>query len=477
MKKQRRIHLIGIGGSGMTALANLLISKREKITGSDAKESTNTKLLRKKGVKIFIGHRKSNLKGIKTVIVSSAIPKDNIELKEVKRKKLEIFNRYQYLMEILKDKKIIAISGTHGKSTTTSMIAFVLDELNKKPTVYVGGKSEKYPLGSQWSLGEYAVVETDEHDKSFLLTNSFVPVILNIDNDHLAKDGPYKGKFNLLKEAFKEFGENSLSGKTVLNLDDSFASVLAKKIKNQIISFSLSKKTANFSVSDLQFFPAYHKYLTKGKIYHHKVFFSSFKLRLPGKENVLNLLAALSVLKAISLSYKEIKKAIKILANFPPIKRRFNILHFKKGLVIIDDYAHHPTAIKASLKMTKFSFPDYRIILVLEPYRYSRVSLLYKDYAQSIKKANYLVLLPLDSASEKPIKGVSSLKIYKSIILNKIKPKNKVTLIKEGIKKEELFEILKNLSKKDNEKKVFIFMGLGKISTYASEFVDFLRKN
>ena len=477
MKKQRRIHLIGIGGSGMTALANLLISKREKITGSDAKESTNTKLLRKKGVKIFIGHRKSNLKGIKTVIVSSAIPKDNIELKEVKRKKLEIFNRYQYLMEILKDKKIIAISGTHGKSTTTSMIAFVLDELNKKPTVYVGGKSEKYPLGSQWSLGEYAVVETDEHDKSFLLTNSFVPVILNIDNDHLAKDGPYKGKFVLLKKAFEEFEENSLSGKTVLNLDDRFLSGLVRKSKNQIISFSLNKKTTNFSISNLQFFPAYYKYLTKGKIYHQGTFFSSFKLRLPGKENVSNLLATLSVLEAISLSNKEIKKAIKILAEFPPIKRRFNVLYFKKGLVIIDDYAHHPTAIKASLKMTKFSFPDYRIILVLEPYRYSRVSLLYKDYAQSIKKANYLVLLPLDSASEKPIKGVSSLKIYKSIILNKIKPKNKVTLIKEGIKKEELFEILKNLSKKDNEKKVFIFMGLGKISTYASEFVDFLRKN
>ncbi len=477
MIKNKSIFLIGIGGTGMTALANLLIGQGFKISGSDIKESNNTKYLKEKGVKIFIGHKASNIKNAQIVVYSSAIRKNNPELVLAKKKKLKIFNRYQYLMEILKDKKIIAISGTHGKSTTTSMIAFVLDELNKKPTVYVGGKSEKYPLGSQWGTGEYAVVETDEHDKSFLLTPSFLPVILNIDNDHLAKDGPYKGKFVLLKKAFEEFEENSLSGKTVLNLDDRFLSGLVRKSKNQIISFSLNKKITNFSISNLQFFPAYYKYLTKGKIYHQGTFFSSFKLRLPGKENVSNLLATLSVLEAISLSNKEIKKAIKILAEFPPIKRRFNVLYFKKGLVIIDDYAHHPTAIKASLKMTRLSFPDYRIVVVLEPYRYSRVSLLYKEYAQSIKKTDYLVLLPLDSAAEKPIKGISSLKIYKSIILNKIKPKHKVTLIKEGIKKEELFDFLKKLSKKDNEKKVFIFMGLGKISTYASEFVDFLREN
>lgn len=477
MKNKNKVHLIGIGGSGMTALANLLINQGFEISGSDIKESNNTKYLKEKGVRIFIGHKTSNIKNAQIVVYSSAVSKNNPELVLAKKKKLKIFNRYQYVIEILKDKKIIAISGTHGKSTTTSMISFVLDELKKEPTVYVGAKSEKYPLGSQWGKGEYAVVETDEHDKTFLLTPSFLPIILNVDNDHLTKDGPYKGKFSLLKRAFEKFEENSLSGKTVLNLDDSFLSVLARKSKNQVISFSLNKKISNFSASNFIFFPAYHKYLTKGKVYRQGKFFSSFKLRLPGKENVSNLLATLSALEALSLTKREIKKAVKLLSDFPPIKRRFNILYFRKDLAIIDDYAHHPTAIKATLKMAKLSFPTSKIILVLEPDRYSRVSLLYKEYAQSIKKADYLVLLPLDPVDEKPIKGVSSLKIYKSIILNGIKRKENITLIKENIKKEELFNFLKQLANKDNKKKIFIFMGLRKVGDYALEFADFLKKN
>lgn len=472
MKENNSIFLSGIGGMGMTSLANLLIEKGYKIKGSDIKESKNTAYLQKKGVEIFIGHKASNLGNARIFVYSSAIKPDNPELLEAKKKKLLIFNRYEFLMEILKEKKIIAIAGTHGKSTTTSMISFVLSKLKQKPTVYIGATSKFFPYGSKWSKGKYAIVETDEHDKSFLITPSFLPVILNVDNDHLAKDGPYKGKFSLLKQAFQEFKKKSISGYTILNKDDKFLKQLINKAKNKnkIITFGLKDKTVDFRADNLKFYPLTHYYLIEGKIYYQNKFISKFKLQLPGRENVLNLLATLAVVKFLSLN---IKKAIEILKEFSAINRRFNILYFKKNRVIIDDHADHPTEIKASLRMIKQAFPKYKILLVLQPHRFSRVSLLYQDFAKAIKECDDLILLPLDPASETPIKGVSSKKIYDVIIQKKIKNKNKVLYFEKEINKEVLFKILNNIPLK---KIAIVFMGPGKIANYASEFIKYLRQ-
>lgn len=471
MNKYPKIHLIGIGGAGMTSLANLLISQGLKFSGSDIKESNNTKYLKEKGVRIFIGHKEKNIKGAEIVVYSSAVREDNVELKKAKSKKLKIYNRYEYLMEILKDKKIIAVSGTHGKSTTATMISFVLKKINQKPTVYIGAKSKFFPYGSEWGKGDYAVVETDEHDKSFLLTPSFLPVILNVDNDHLAKDGPYKGKFFLLKKAFSNFEKVSSSGYSILNQDDQFLKTLKKISKNKVVSFSLKDKKADFRAINLKFFPIYQKYLVQGKILYQNEFFSDFKLQLPGKENVLNLLATLAVSSIIGLN---LKKVIKFLEEFKPINRRFNILLLNKNLAIIDDHADHPTEIKASLEMISKALPNYKITLVLQPHRYSRVSLLYKDYATAIEKCDNLILLPLDPANEKPIKNVSSDLIYRAILKKKTKSKNKVLPIKIDTPKETLFEILKNIP---YQRKAVVFMGPGTISSYAQEFLNYLKRN
>ncbi len=468
MEKFQRIHLIGIGGAGMTSLANLLISQGLKVSGSDIKESNNTKYLKEKGVEVFIGHKK-NFKGAEIVVYSSAVREDNVELKKAKSKKLKIYNRYEYLMEILKDKKIIAVSGTHGKSTTSTMIGFVLKSLGLNPTVYIGATSIYFPYGSEYGNGEYAVVETDEHDKSFLLTPSYLPVILNVDNDHLAKDGPYKGKFSLLKKAFSNFEKVSGSGYSILNQDDLFLKTLRKISKNKVVSFSLKEKNADFRADNLEFFPIYKNYLAKGKVFYKNKFLSDFRLKLPGKENILNFLATLAVAKIIGLN---LKKVIKILEDFRPINRRFNILLLNKKLAVIDDHADHPTEIRVSLNMISVSFPDYKIILVLQPHRYSRVSLLYKNYATAIKKCDNLILLPLDPANEKPIKNVSSDLIYQAILKKKTKNKNRVLLFKKDISKETLFEIIKHIP---YQKKVVVFMGPGTISGYAKEFVSYLK--
>ncbi|MGC8880731.1 MAG: UDP-N-acetylmuramate--L-alanine ligase [Minisyncoccia bacterium] len=469
MKKLKKIHLIGIGGAGMTSLANLLISQGYKVLGSDIKESNNTRYLKEKGVKIFIGHRKENIKGKEIVVYSAAVSQDNIELKEAKRRKLKIYNRYEYLMEILKDKKIIAVSGTHGKSTTSTMVGFVLKKMNLNPTVYIGATSKYFPYGSEWGKGEFAVVETDEHDKSFLLTPSYLPVILDVDNDHLAKDGPYKGRFSLLKKSFEEFEKVSNSGYSVLNIDDEFLNGLRKISKNKVITFGLKNRKAHFRAVNLKFFPIYKKHLSQGEILYQNKSFSHFKFQLPGKENVLNLLATLAVAKTLAL---DIKKALRILKDFPPIKRRFNVLYFSKNLAIIDDHADHPTEIKVSLRMIRQVLPGYKIFLVLQPHRYSRVSLLYKEYAKAIKDCDNLVLLPLDPASEKPIPNVDSKRIYEVIKKEKIKKEDKVLLFERENNQKVLFEILKNIPCK---KRAIVFMGPGKIASYAPEFVKYLK--
>jgi len=465
MKKKGFIHLIGIGGAGMTALANLLIEKGEKVSGSDIKDFSLRKMLQKKGIKIFIGHKKENVLKAKEVVVSSAIPFSNPEYQMAKKLKTPIFHRYHYLMKILKDKKIIAISGTHGKSTTTTLISFTLKSLGLKPTVYIGAKSKYFPLSSEWGKGEYAIIETDEHDKSFLLTPSYLPVILNVDNDHLNKKGPYKGKFSLLKKAFRDFEKVSGSGDSVLFLDDPFLFKLSKTSKNNVISFGLKNKNANFTVKNLKFYPYSFSYLSKGDIYLNKKFFSSFKLKLPGKENVLNMLAALAVFQILKL---DLKKCLKIIEKFEPIGRRFNVLLKDKNLVIIDDHADHPTEIKATLKMAKLSFPKRKVVLVLEPHRYSRVSLLYNLYAKAIKDCDYLFLLPLDPADEKPLKGISSLKIYEAILKKKIKKEKEIYCLNSDIN--ENFKIIKSKIKKGD---VLIFMGPGKISKYPQAFLKY----
>jgi len=466
--KKKKIHLIGIGGTGMTALANLLLEKGYSLSGSDKNDFSARKILEKKGAKIYIGHNANNVKKADIVVYSSAIPNDNVELKTAKRMKILLFNRFNFLMKVLTEKKIISVAGTHGKSTTVAMITHILETAKLKPTVYLGAKNKTHPLGSKWNSGEYAVLETDEHDKSFLKTPSFLSVITNVDNDHLDINGPYKGKFSLLKKAFENFSQNNHTKFIVLNNDDPFLRKVAKEKKNSrnnnILTFAIDNK-ADFFVKNID----YKGIKTYSDLFLNNKFQGRLELSVPGKENIYNALGAISVLQILKIPLDDTLQYIK---TFTGIKRRFSILYDKK-IAIVDDYAHHPTAIEATLRMARIVFPKRRIIFILEPHRYSRISLLYKDFALAIKNCDILFLLPLDSSNEKPIKGINSKTIYKEILKIKSLNKNKIHFI-EGTKSEE--SLLKDLLKLKKKNDVFLFTGPGKIANLPPKFINLLKK-
>jgi len=461
MAIKKQIHLIGIGGTGMTALANLLLEKGHSLSGSDKNDFSARKILEKKGIKIYIGHKADNVKKADIVVYSSAIPNDNIEIKAAKEMKIPLFNRFDFLMDVLTEKKIISVAGTHGKSTTVAMITHILEKAKLKPTVYLGAKNKAHPLGSKWNSGEYAVLETDEHDKSFLKAPSFFCVITNVDNDHLDINGPYKGQYSLLKKAFKDFSKNSQSGFIVLNNDDAFLRKIAKQKKRESLTFGIDNK-ADLLVKNID----YKGIKTFSDLFLNNKFQGKLELSVPGKENIYNALGAISVSQILKIP---LNSTLQYLKTFTGIKRRFSILYDKK-IAIVDDYAHHPTAIEGTLRMARIVFPKRRIVLVLEPHRYSRISLLYKDFALAIKNCNILFLLPLDSSNEKPIKGINSEKIYKEILKKRTLSKNKLYLVEN----EESF--LKNLFKFKKNGDVFLFTGPGKIANLPKKFIRLLKK-
>jgi UDP-N-acetylmuramate--alanine ligase len=459
--KKEKIHLIGIGGSGMTALANLLLEKGYSVFGSDKNDFAARKSLEKKGAKIYLNHQASNLKKPRAVICSSAVPKNNVELLEAKKEKIPLFNRFNYLINLLADKKIISVAGTHGKSTTTAMIAHLLKKSGQNPTVYIGAKNKTYPFGSSWGKGEYAIIETDEHDKSFLKTPSFLCLITNVDNDHLSIKGPYQGKFSLLKQAFQKFSEQSHSNFIVLNNDDNFLRNLGKRSKKNILTFGIDQK-ADLVAKNI----CYQGKNTLANIFLKNKFEGKLILSVPEKENLYNSLGAICACQIINIP---LKNCLKYLKSFSGIKRRFSILYNKK-IAVVDDYAHHPTEIKSTLRMAHRVFPKRRIILILEPHRYSRISLLYKDYAPAVKNCDALFLLPLDPSNEKPIKGVESKRIYQEILKNNCLNKNKLYLIEN---QSELFEKLLLFLKKND---VILFTGPGKISNLPPKFINFIKR-
>ena len=449
------IHFIGIGGIGMSGLAQIMNNMGFLIQGSDLSQNKNTERLIKLGIKVQFGHSKKNLKKATMVVISSAIKNNNEELIASKNKKLPIFTRGEMLANIVSLKKNIVITGSHGKTTTTSLIANILVEAGLDPTVINGGVINSLKNNAQLGKGEWGVIESDESDGSFLKLPITYSIVTNLDKEHL----DFYGSFEKLKKSFCTFIEKTPSfGKSFICIDNKNLKSLVKKIKTRNFLTYGFNKNANYQIIKIRKKKNYSIFDLKIQFASKKIYIiKNIKVNLIGDHNITNTTATIAVALSLGIKINKIKKALK---KFSGIQRRFTKVFSLGKKDFYDDYAHHPTEIKAVLESAKSVNTNRKIICVFQPHRYSRVNLLKKEFAESFKLSNEVILCPVYSAGEKKKHNFKQSKFSNLIAKNSntqvINIKNKIDL-KNYIKK----NLLKN--------EMVICMGAGSISNWIRE--------
>ena len=397
------VHFIGIGGIGMSGIAEVLHNLGHRVQGSDQADSANVQRLRDKGIEVFVGHTADNIGDAEVVVVSTAIKKSNPELIAAREKHLPIVRRAEMLAELMRFRNAIAIGGTHGKTTTTSMVATLLEAGNLDPTVINGGIINAYGTNARMGEGEWMVVEADESDGTFLKLPADVAVITNIDPEHL----DHYGNFDAVRAAFRQFVENvPFYGFGVMCLDHPEVQALVGRIEDRKVITYGENPQADVRFSNVRIdgtrsiFDVEIRRRRTGKIFS----FTDLVLPMPGRHNVSNATAAIAVANRLGISEADIKKG---LASFAGVKRRFTLTGEANGVQVFDDYGHHPVEIKAVLAAAREACKG-RIIAVHQPHRYSRLSSLFDDFAHCFNDADTIILAPVYAAGEDPIEGASS---------------------------------------------------------------------
>lgn len=391
----KHLHFVGIGGAGMNGIAEVFLTLGYKITGSDIKESENTKRIEKLGGKVFIGHDAKNIKGADIVVYSNAVPETNPELMEARKQKIPVVPRAVMLDEIMRLKYGIAIAGSHGKTTTTSLLASIFEEAKLDPTYIIGGVVKAKGAHARAGKGKYVIAEACEAFGSFLKLNPVIVGVTNIDNDHL----DYYKRMDSLKEAFVRFINNiPFYGVAYLNGDDINIRSIQSDIFVRTVFYGFEKS------NDIYAYNIKTTLLTQSfnVIYKNKNL-GRFVLGIPGRHNVHNSLMAIAISYDLGIKLSIIKRALK---KFKNVKRRFNIFK-QKNYIIIDDYAHHPMEIRKVLE-TGRELAKKKIIVIFQPHLYSRTQILYKDFASALSIADVVILDKIYPAREAPISGVSS---------------------------------------------------------------------
>ena len=408
----KKIHMIGIGGSGMIGVATILQKRGFKVTGSDLVITDELKELKKLGAKVQIGHEPRLIKKADLVVASSAISKRNSELLYANKSGLTIIPRAEMLGTLLKPYRSIAIAGSHGKTSTTSIIASIFNAANLSPTYVVGGQVLSVGRSSNLGDGDYIIVEADESDGSFLHLQPDIAVITNIDNDHLSF---YDSNQEKLNQSFTSFAENlPFYGHILLNLDDSNIRKISKDIHRRQITFGFNLKN-RFQITDVKLENGLQKFQLTDHINKKQYKFST---NLSGRHNLYNVTAAICVAIEENISVKDIAKG---LANFRGVGRRFEVseIYFSNhSHVLIDDYGHHPAEILSTILAAKEKFPRQKICMIFEPHRFTRTQQLFDDFKKVLSRVDFLLLLDIYPASEKPIKGISSKKLASEILKN-----------------------------------------------------------
>lgn len=455
MKRRiRRVHFVGIGGIGMSGIAEVLLNLGYRVSGSDLAESESALRLRRLGAEVVIGHRAQNIGEADVVVVSSAIRRDNPEVIAAHERTIPVIPRAEMLAELMRMKYGVAIAGTHGKTTTTSMIATVLAHGGLDPTAVIGGKLNSFGSNAKLGQGELLVAEADESDGSFLHLSPTIAVVTNIDPEHL----DYFQTLAKIQEAFLEFiNKVPFYGLAVLCLDHENVQALIPKIRRRYITYGLSTQ-ANYRATDITF----QGLSTTFQAYAHGQSLGPISIQMPGLHSVYNALATIAVAFELDLGFSTVREA---LGRFSGVQRRFQIKDEIDGVMVIDDYGHHPAEIKATLSAAKTGW-GRRTVVVFQPHRYTRTRDLFKDFLTAFHQADVLFLTEIYAASEDPIAGVSAQRLYEGI---KEHGHKDVTLVTD--KKEIVDKLLSRLRPAD----LVITLGAGDVWKIGEALIQKLR--
>ncbi|MEW6541462.1 MAG: UDP-N-acetylmuramate--L-alanine ligase [Bacillota bacterium] len=390
-----RVHFVGIGGAGMSGIAMVLLDRGCKVSGSDLKKSEITDKLQMRGARVFYGHSPSHLGDAELVVYSSAVPPDNPELVTARKRGLPVVPRAEMLGRLMRHWKGIAVAGAHGKTTTTSLVAFLLERTGLDPTVIIGGEMNGFGNAKTGS-GEFLVAEADESDGSFFLLDPSIVVVTNVEDDHL----DYYHTVEAIRKAFREFiFKVPRDGVAVLNYDDPFLRRVAHELPVPVITYGSAPdadcRAARFHLNGA---------VSGTDVYWRRELLGRLELTIPGRHNLLNALAVVAVGRHVGLEFPEIAQALR---NFRGVRRRFELVGESRGVRVVDDYAHHPTEVRATLEAARQTGPK-RLIAVFQPHRYTRTRFLHKEFGKAFTAADQVCLTEIYPAGERPIPGVSA---------------------------------------------------------------------
>ncbi|HJV66555.1 MAG TPA: UDP-N-acetylmuramate--L-alanine ligase [Geomonas sp.] len=394
--KIEKIHFVGIGGIGMSGIAEVLLNLGYKVSGSDLRSSEITERLAQLGGEIFYGHARENIVDVDVVVISSAVHDDNPEVIEAHERLIPVIPRAEMLAELMRMKYGIAVAGTHGKTTTTSMVATLLSKGGIDPTIVIGGRLNSLGTNARLGQGQFLVAEADESDGSFLLLSPTIAVVTNIDADHLDF---YTG-IEEIKDTFVEFiNKIPFYGLAVLCLDNGNVADILPRVKKRFTSYGLSAQ-ADYRATDVRL-----SGFTTSFVAHHKgVRLGEITFSMPGAHNVLNALAAIAVARELDVPFELIQEGF---AAFGGVGRRFQMKGGVNGIMVVDDYGHHPTEIRATLAAAKAGW-DRRLVVVFQPHRYTRTKELFEEFVKAFHDADVLIMTDIYPAGEQPIEGVTA---------------------------------------------------------------------
>jgi UDP-N-acetylmuramate--alanine ligase len=403
-RKLKHIHMVGIGGTGMNGIAEVLLNLGYAVSGSDIQENEAVQRLVRLGARIAVGHREENLRDADVVVISSAVKPDNVEVRKARALKIPVIPRAEMLAELMRMKYGIAVAGSHGKTSTTSMTALVLVAGGYDPTIVVGGRLNTIGANAKLGEGDFIVAEADESDRSFLYLSPFIAVLTNIDEEHLDQ----YPNIDEIRSTFINFANKvPFYCPVVLCLDDPNLQSIIPAIERKIISYGFSTQSDYFA-RDYTF----AEFSSTSCVYYKGERLGELKLNVPGKHNILNAMAAIAVGMDLEIPVKTIFEALE---SYTGTGRRFELKATVRDIMVVEDYAHHPTEIRATLAAAKRGW-DRRVVAVFQPHRYSRLSHLMKAFGTAFNQADVVIVTEIYAAGETPLPGVSGKALYEEIL-------------------------------------------------------------